>query len=73
MAERLPGNLCVATVGVSGRLSASLCAAERGAHGALEHLVREADAWMYRAKRAGRGRVFGVGASGPEPPAMAAH
>ncbi|MGD9870504.1 MAG: diguanylate cyclase [Thauera sp.] len=38
-------------------LSASVGVAERGAHEDLEALIRDADRWMYAAKRSGRGCV----------------
>jgi diguanylate cyclase (GGDEF)-like protein len=63
MAERLLGEIRATTVGEGGvmrRLSASLGVAERSGHGALEDLIRDADTLMYRAKAAGRGRVFGA-------------
>ena len=41
-------------------LSASVGVAGRGAHPDLESLIREADAWMYSAKRGGRDRVSGL-------------
>lgn len=68
MAERLlvgVRGIAIERDGVRLALSASVGVAGRGAHPDFEALIREADAWMYSAKRGGRNRVSGLAQPSP--------
>jgi diguanylate cyclase (GGDEF)-like protein len=62
MAERLLDSVRSIDLSLGGErlgVSASVGVAEWRGHDDLEELIREADAWMYASKRAGRDRVSG--------------
>ena len=63
MAERLLASVRSIDIPLGGErlgVSASVGVAEWHGHDDLEALIREADAWMYASKRAGRDRVSGL-------------
>ena len=72
LAERIRQTVETSSVEVNGEhisLTASLGVAQYCAHHSLDELIRDADQWLYAAKRQGRNRVSCAGTVVPETPA----